>query len=436
MKYNVKFSPERRKGLDGVLNSDNVPLSADIRFAGSRLFYFTGYRLTVDWSKKNGDWNFDKEEVRKGKTVKEGVNPVPYSVANARLTKIKNELNKLFEGTPDKQAVIDKLNEVCKKKVVNDAPVELEFYPLFEKYAREAKIAKRKRDHVYVALNDWKRFNSKLTFKDINSDTLNSFEKFLLAEKSIPKDKNDTPKQLRGKNRVSGLMKLTRAYWNYARKLFLENKKTLHYPFDTYKIPTEVYSTPIYLTKEERDRIFNAKIESEKLDKVRDIFVFQCLIGTRVGDLCRLTKDNIQNGFISYIARKTKEGHPVTVTVPLSEKAKSIIAKYNRPDGKLLPFISDQRYNDYLKELCRLENIKLDRIVTRLNSLTGEPEQVRLYDIISSHMARRTFIGNLYGKVDTGIICSMSGHVKDSKAFGRYYDVSKELQQQAINLID
>jgi hypothetical protein len=51
-------------------------------------------------------------------------------------------------------------------------------------------------------------------------------------------------------------------------------------------------------------------------------------------------------------------------------------------------------------------------------------------------MARRAFIGNLYGKVDSGIISSMSGHIQGSKAFTRYYDVSTELQQQAINLID
>jgi len=436
MKYNVKFSPERRKGLDGAINCENVPLLADVRFAGSRFFYFTGYRLTVDWNKINGDWNFDKDEVRKGKTVKEGVNLVPYSVANARLTKIRHELDELFKGAPNKKNIIDRLNEVCKKGAIKDAPAELEFYPMFEKYAREAKLSAGKLKHINCALSDWKRFNSKLTFKDMNSDTLRAFEKFLLNEKSTPKDRNDTPKQLRGKNRVAGIMKLTRTFWNHCREVFRENKKTLHYPFESYKMPAEVYGDPIYLTKEERDRIINAKIESEKLERVRDIFIFQCLIGARVGDLCRLTRDNIQDGVLSYIARKTKEGHPVTVTVPLSEKAKGIIAKYNIPGGMLLPFITDQRYNDYLKELAKLDNIKLDRIVTRLNSLTGEPEQVILYDIISSHMARRTFVGNLIGKVDESIIKSMTSHTKDSKAFGRYYNVSVELQQKAINLID
>jgi hypothetical protein len=51
-------------------------------------------------------------------------------------------------------------------------------------------------------------------------------------------------------------------------------------------------------------------------------------------------------------------------------------------------------------------------------------------------MARRSFIGNMFGKIDSAIIGSMSGHVNNSKAFARYYDVSKELQQQAIKFIE
>ena len=162
--------------------------------------------------------------------------------------------------------------------------------------------------------------------------------------------------------------------------------------------------------------------------------IFQCLVGARVGDLCKLTKSNIDNGTLSYIPRKTKDDKPVVVTVPLSTKALEILKRYELPDGRLLPFISDQKYNKYLKDL--FEEAKITRVITRLNPTTRKEEQVRICDIASSHMARRAFIGNLYGKVDSGIISSMSGHIQGSKAFTRYYDVSKELQQQAINLID
>ena len=104
------------------------------------------------------------------------------------------------------------------------------------------------------------------------------------------------------------------------------------------------------------------------------------------------------------------------------------------PDGRLMPFITDQKYNDYLKDLFK--EVGLTRSVTRQHPTTREQENVRLCDIASSHMARRSFVGNMFGKVDSAIIASMSGHVANSKSFTRYHDVSRELQQQAIKLLD
>jgi integrase len=246
-------------------------------------------------------------------------------------------------------------------------------------------------------------------------------------------DQVSSPK---GKNTITAFLKITRAFWNFARKDLRQQNIEIGYPFgvDGYQIAGESYGQPIYITKEERNRLFTAELPSERLQKVRDIFVFQCLIAARVGDLCKLTKANIQNNVLSYIPRKTKDGKPVTVTVPLHNNAIEILSRYDIPDGRLLPFITDQRYNIYLKELFR--EVGINRIVTRLNPTTSEPEQVKICDIVSSHMARRAFVGNLYGKVDSGIISSMTGHIQGSKAFTRYYDVSPELQKEAINLID
>ena len=147
-----------------------------------------------------------------------------------------------------------------------------------------------------------------------------------------------------------------------------------------------------------------------------------------------LQKSHVINSIISYIPRKTKEGKPVTVTVPLTAKAIEILFRYDLPDARLLPFISDQKYNDYIKEL--FESVGLIRIVTRQHPTTREPENIRLCDIASSHMARRTFVGGLFGKIDSAVISSMSGHVANSKAFARYYDVSKELLRSAIDFIE
>lgn len=427
MKHSVKFSPEKRKGLDGQLNDSSVPLFADIRFAGSRMFYFTGYRINVNWDPNElCAWDFDAQRVRKNNSVLEGSTTVQYNIANKRLNKVVSELETLFEGVPDKSAITHKLDEVC-MKVRKAKPEKLEFYPMFEQYSIDAKLSAGRLKRVKVTINHWKRFNSNLTFEDINSDTLKNFEKFLLT-------KEHEDDLARGLNTINTLMKITRSFWNDCRRRYTEEGKVLHYPFKNYAIPTEVYGDPIYITLEERDVLFNLDITNDRLAKVRDIFVFQCLVGARVGDLCKLTKSNLEKDILTYIPRKTKDDNPVIVTVPLSKKAKIILNRYDMPDGRLLPFITDQRYNLYLKELFKLA--KLTRVLTRLNPTTRETEQVRICDIASSHMARRAFVGNLYGKVDSGIISSMSGHIQGSKAFTRYYSVSKKLQKMAINLID
>lgn len=101
-------------------------------------------------------------------------------------------------------------------------------------------------------------------------------------------------------------------------------------------------------------------------------------------------------------------------------------------DRKLFPFISDQRYNDAIKEI--FEAAGITRLVTRLNPTTGEEEKVPINTIASSHMARRTFIGNLYNKVqDPNLIGSMSGHAEGSRAFARYRKIDDIRKQQVID---
>ena len=443
MKYNFKFSIEKRKGKDGLLIEAKVPIFADIRFAGTRVFYFTGYRID-----KN---NFDEKEGRAklNTSAYEGQRKITAAAVNRRIKLIDAALTTLFENTkipPLKSDLVKELDNASQKS--EPTPIEIEteieaeiisFELMFESYIKNARLSEGRKKHAISTLNHWKRFAKakriSLSFEIVTPDLLRSFEKFLLSEKETVKIKDvSVTKAVRGLNTLHTIFAITRTFWNHARKELKNKGIELQYPFESYKVPAEIYGTPIYLTLEERNILFNAAIESERLSKVRDIFVFQCLTGARVGDLCRLTKSNISNNMLSYIPRKTKEGKPVTVTVPLSPKAQELLSRYDMPDGRLMPFITDQRYNEYLKEL--FEKVELNRIVTRQHPTTREPENVRLCDIASSHMARRSFVGNMFGKIDSAIIASMSGHVANSKAFTRYYDVSKELQQQAINLID
>ena len=149
-----------------------------------------------------------------------------------------------------------------------------------------------------------------------------------------------------------------------------------------------------------------------------------------------MTKDSVINGAIEYIPRKTKEGNPITVRVPLNDKAKSILEKYKNYDSsKLLPFIAEQQYNYAIKEAFKLAGINCT--VTILDPLTNQEVKKPLYEVVSSHMARRTFIGNIYKKVkDPNLVGALSGHKEGSKAFARYRDIDEEIKKELVNLLD
>ena len=128
---------------------------------------------------------------------------------------------------------------------------------------------------------------------------------------------------------------------------------------------------------------------------------------------------------------KNAKTRPNPVSVPLIPIALDIIDKYNLPGGLLVPPISNQKYNDYLKELFELAG--LDRPVVQYNEFEDKNEVIPLYKLAGSHMARRTFVGILHKTAKNEVIASMTGHAKNSRAFQRYYNVDEEDRKNAIS---
>lgn len=208
--------------------------------------------------------------------------------------------------------------------------------------------------------------------------------------------------------------------------------------YKSYDHGVLVYGSPFYLTIEERDTIFNADISGwpEHMQTHRDQFIFQCMVGCRLGDLQALTKANIVDGVLQYIPNKTKQkGVGETIRVPLNEKAKAIIDRQNTGNDRLFKKHCRQGYNSDIQIIFQL--LGINRMVTILNRHTRKEEQHPLYELATSHIARRTFIGNLYKKVkDPALIGSMSGHCANSKAFKRYRNIDDDMKQELVDMIE
>lgn len=242
------------------------------------------------------------------------------------------------------------------------------------------------------------------------------------------------PKTIMAENGLADIFKRLRTIFNWC-----EQKRNIptKNPFESFEMPILIYGDPVYLTIEERDRIFNLDLsESSNIFRAyRDMFMWQCLTGVRVGDIPRLTKANIVNGALEYMPHKTQESTGKCVRVPLNSKAKVILSRYVHRTTTLFPYFEDWQYNDGIRELCKMAGI--DRSVTLIDQKTRKTVVRKVADIASSHMGRRTFIGNMYKKVkDPALIGSMSGHAEGSKAFARYRTIDDEIKREVINMID
>ena len=235
----------------------------------------------------------------------------------------------------------------------------------------------------------------------------------------------------RSKNTLNNILVILKSYWLWCMK----EGYTERNPFNKFTIDSAEYGTPYYITQEERLQLEAAPLEGTVAVQ-RDIFIFQSYVGCRVGDLYKFTYDNIIDDCLKYTPRKTKDNNPVLVEVPLISKAKKLIEKYYDPDrGTLFPFLSQQKYNIHIKKA--FQEAGLNRKVAVLNPQTRQYEMRPLYEVATSHMARRTFTGIAYSLVqDPNIIASMTGHAEGSKAFNRYRKIDMSVKKSLMDQLE
>ena len=319
------------------------------------------------------------------------------------------------------------------------------FFVLFDEFSRTRDVSLGRRNRYDVVRGSLDRFQAirgeDLQLSTFTTDTLEEYNVFLTQEHLLAGQKKNArvfkgmwrPPKERGKNVIIDYFKILRTFFRWLDQRNIPNKE----PFKGYHIGSGVYGTPYYLTIEEREQIYHTNLDNHPYLAIqRDVFVFQCLVGCRVGDLVKIKKTDIVDNVLTYIPRKTINERGVVVRVPLNRTAQEIVARYaDMPGEKLLPFITQQRYNDALKKIFIAA--RMNRIVPVLDPLTRQEKKVPLYEVASSHLARRTFIGNLYKQVaDPNLIGALSGHREGSVAFARYRDIDDEMKTDLVKKLE
>ena len=234
------------------------------------------------------------------------------------------------------------------------------------------------------------------TFEQINYDLLKKYEKHLQSEGQ------------KSNYKISVLLK----FFNIAEDHNLMDNKSNH--INRWKpIKERKEKDTIYLTESDIDKIYNTEIDDKKLEYSKDLFVLQCEIGQRYSDLTSLSNSVIEENRASLIQMKTG----TEVTVPLTERAKNILSKYNNK----LEEISNASYNRNIKEIGKLAGLK-DNVKVRdeNDKLTAVPK----YTLITSHTARRSFATNALKRgMDMTMLMKLTGHHTIS-AFQKYIKAS------------
>jgi hypothetical protein len=287
-------------------------------------------------------------------------------------------------------------------KILKALPTELVNY--IDKYKEdkrnEVKESTIKKCNVIKEL--LKRYQTNigktLLLIDINTEFKKDFENYCIIENYAP-------------NTISRAIRFIKTICIHAQS----KKEDVNH--DLHNIKVKYFKVDsIYLTFDEIiaiEKIDKVKL-TESLDNAKDWLIISCYTGQRVSDFLRFTSDMIRiedgESFIEFTQKKTDK----IMTVAVHSKVIEILNKRN---GEFPYRISDQKYNAYIKTVCEIA--KITQMVNGSKKTETAPKSgifrkkvgsFRKCDLVSSHIGRRSFASNFYGKIPTSLLINITGH--------------------------
>ena len=420
IKRNIIFALESRK-KNGVPIIENVPIRMRVIYASQRIEFTTGYRIDV------AKWDADKQRVKNGCTnkLKQSASEI-----NADLLKYYTEIQNVFkefevrETMPTTQQLKDAFN--LRMKDTNgeqQEDVRISFWEVFDEFVKECgnqnNWTKSTYEKFAAVKAHIKEFKEDVAFEYFDEFGLNEYINFL-------RDKKDMRNSTIGKQ--LGFLK-----W-FLRWSF---KKGYHQniAYDTFR--PKLKTTPkkvIFLTWDELNKLKDYQIPQDKqyLERVRDVFLFCCFSSLRYSDVRNLKRCDVKSDHIEVTTVKTADN----LIIELNDYSKTILEKYKDvqfEDDMVLPVISNQKMNDYLKELGELAEI--DEPVRETYSKGNEriDEIFPKYALLSTHAGRKTFICNALALgIPAEVVMKWTGH-SDYKAMKPYIDIADDIKASAMD---
>jgi integrase len=357
--------------LNRIKKNNQAPIFCRITYNQKRKQFATG--ISVD----PNDWDRKKQIVNASDSNSKEI--------NTKLSLIKQKINQAFlllQVNNESFDVEDIYLQYAGKNVKANKTL-LEVFELHNNRMKKlvdveySKSTYNKFTEARNHVSNFIRFQYKkgdILLESINQNFLDDFDFYLKSEK---KQKQITINK--SIQRVRKIIKLALA------KGYLKKD-----PFILYK-PKKYESKVVYLNQKELGKLENHTFRQARLNQVKDMFIFCCYTGLAYQEMSTLKEEHLIKGFdggiwIEMMRQKTKS----KVSIPLLPTASKILDKY-RPEGRLLPVISNQKFNSYLKEIAEL--VEIDKRLTH-------------------HIARKTFATTvlLYNDIPIETVSELLGH--------------------------
>ncbi len=368
----------------------NAPIRCRITFNGIRKIFSIGLFINpIYWDSK----------LQKAKPPNEENNHI-----NTQLSLIKTKINQafLFLQVQEKDFSVEDIYNQYAGVTLNIDKSILDVFDLHIKKQEnligiettKVSVAKFYQTKKHITSFIWRQHKKKdYLLKDLKSSFITDFEYYLKAEKKFkPHTYYKTLQRFR-----------------QIIKIAVANDYIFKDPFLLHKNPKPKKEV-IYLTPKELKELKEQTFASKRLEQVRDMFVFCCYTGLAYNEMAKLEAIHIEVGFdgfnwIKMIRDKTNK----EIAIPLLPDATKILDKYKDSelkDNKLLPVISNQNFNAYIKEVAEIVGISKN---------------------LTHHLARKTFATTvlLYNDVPMEIVSELLGHSEMSITQAHYGKVVK-----------
>ena len=417
-------------------------IRVSIAIRGARLVTSTGYNI------KPADWNAERHEVkpRKENWKKQTTYEINTALGNIKRhfdtyekdhgEVTEEELRKEFK------TFMGRVEVKVETPATTEKPKEPTFFERFDQFIKEESINNMWVPSTKRALNVIKghieAWNHETSFDMLTESVLSQYINYHRADL----DQREVTVEKQWRYFKWFLDWATRkgynpnmAYQRFRPKFKITDKTIVFLDWDElmrlYKFKVPKTGKKVKLTTYDGIEYEKTVGLSSALDRVRDMFCFCCFTSLRYSDMRNLKRSDIVDGVINLTTVKTHD----KIAIELNDYSKAILDKYEGmvfPGGTALPVISNQKMNDYLKELAELAG--LNAPVTQIYYKNGEriEETKPKYSVIGTHAGRRTFICNALSMgIPADIVMKWTGH-SDYAAMKPYIDIAQSEKSKAM----